>query len=164
MVSIEHETLVEGPLNNLQQSFMTIARPRRNVSNDNRYAFTALARGVWDGRWESQGRRTAPGFGGGGDEDGGGGGRRRNRRKGRQADSRFDPRYDHQHDEGGGVPLPSFAPLPEYAHGDDMSHDGSSVSGSVYSSQSRWSRGGGYYPSNDVRSQADSASYTSSRY
>lgn len=162
----EHETLVEGPLNSLKPSFMTLARPRRNVGNDTRYAFTALARGGWDGRWEDRGHRTAPGFGG----EGGGGGRR-NRRKNRQSDSRHDPRYDNQgyHDNGGhdgGVPLPNFAPLPDYGHGDDMSHDGSSVSGSVYSNQSRWSRGGGYYPSNDAQSQAGSqaASYTSSKY
>ena len=153
----EHETLVEGPLNNLQQSFMTFARPRRNIQNDSRYAFTALARGGWDGRWDerNQGYRNAPGFGGGGDG-------RRGRRKGRQTDSRFDPRYDYQYEEaGGGVPLPSFAPLPDYARGDDMSSvDGSSVNGSVYS---QWSnRGYGY--SRDTRSQADSASYTSSRY
>lgn len=160
----EHETLVEGPLNNLQQSFMTFARPRRNIQSDSRYNFTALARGGWDGRWEDRGhgQRSAPGFGGG---DGGGG--RRGRRKGRQADSRFDPRYDHYDDGGGGIPLPSFAPLPDYADGDDTSSyggDGGSVSGSVYTtgSQSGWSRGG--YYSHDMRSQADSSSVASSRY
>jgi regulator of nonsense transcripts 1 len=157
----EHETLVEGPLNNLQQSFMTFARPRRNMKSDQRYAFTALARGGWDGRWEdrSHGYRSAPGFGG---EAGGS----RGRRKGRQADSRFDPCYDYNYDDAGGsggVPLPSFAPLPDYAHGDDMSGDGGSVGGSVYTSGSHYSRGGGYY-SNDVRSQADTNSVTSSRY
>ena len=157
----EHETLVEGPLNNLQQSFMTFARPRRNMKSDQRYAFTALARGGWDGRWEdrSHGYRSAPGFGG---EAGGS----RGRRKGRQADSRFDPCYDYNYDDAGGsggVPLPSFAPLPDYAHGDDMSGDGGSVGGSVYTSRSHYSRGGGYY-SNDVRSQADTNSVTSSRY
>lgn len=152
----EHETLVEGPLNNLQQSFMTFARPRRNISSDQRYAFTALARGGWDGRWEDRGHRyrNAPGF-----ENGGGG--RHGRRKGRQTDSRFDPCYEYTsyNDAGGnGVPLPSFAPLPDYAHGDE-----GSVGGSVYTNGSQWSRGGGYY-SNDMRSQADSASVTSSRY
>ncbi|KAL7539315.1 hypothetical protein ACHAXR_009176 [Thalassiosira sp. AJA248-18] len=163
----EHECLVEGPLNNLQQSFMTFARPRRNIQSDQRYAFTALARGGWDGRWEdrSHGLRSAPGFG-----DGGGG--RRGRRKGRQTDSRFDPRYDYHYDDadGAGVPLPSFAPLPDYAGaggGDDMSSvggDGGSVSGSVYTTGTQWSnRHGGYY-SNDMRSQADSASVASSRY
>mmetsp|Transcript_11431 Transcript_11431/g.21131 ORF Transcript_11431/g.21131 Transcript_11431/m.21131 type:complete len:1051 (-) Transcript_11431:482-3634(-) len=160
----EHETLVEGPLNNLQQSFMTFARPRRNIASDQRYAFTALARGGWDGRWEDRnnGYRNAPG-------SGGGGGARRGRRKGRQTDSRFDPRYDYHYDDaGGGVPLPSFAPLPEYAGaGDDMSSvggDGGSVSGSVYTTGSQWSnRHGGYY-GNDMRSQADSASVASSRY
>lgn len=143
---------------------MTFARPRRNIRNDQRYAFTALARGGWDGRWDdrSQGYRNAPGFGDGG------GGRSRGRRKGRQADSRFDPRYDYHYDDaGGGVPLPSFAPLPDYAGGgDDMSSvggDGGSVSGSVYTTGSQqWSRGG--YYSHDMRSQADSASVASSRY
>ena len=157
----EHETLVEGPLNNLQQSFMTFARPRRNMKSDQRYAFTALARGGWDGRWEdrSHGYRSAPGFG---SETGGS----RGRRKGRQADSRFDPCYDYHYDDAGGsggVPLPSFAPLPDYAHGEDMAGDGGSVGGSVYTSGSHYSRGGGYY-SNDVRSQADTNSVTSSRY
>ena len=135
---------------------MTFARPRRNISSDQRYAFTALARGGWDGRWEDRGHRyrNAPGF-----ENGGGG--RHGRRKGRQTDSRFDPCYEctSYNDAGGnGVPLPSFAPLPDYAHGDE-----GSVGGSVYTNGSQWSRGGGYY-SNDMRSQADSASVTSSRY
>ncbi|KAL7443031.1 hypothetical protein ACHAXM_008765, partial [Skeletonema potamos] len=166
----EHETLVEGPLNNLQQSFMTFARPRRNLQSDSRYAFTALARGGWDGRWEDRnhGYRNAPGFGG----DGGGGGGNRGRRKGRQADSRFDPRYNNSHnydDASTGVPLPNFAPLPDYARGgDDMSvGGGGSVSGSVYTtgSSSQWShnRHGGYY-GNDMRSQADASSVASSRY
>jgi regulator of nonsense transcripts 1 len=159
----EHETLVEGPLNNLQQSFMTFARPRRNMKSDQRYAFTALARGGWDGRWEErgQGYRSAPGFG----AEGGGG---RGRRKGQQADSRFDPAYDNYYNGGGGggggVPLPSFAPLPDYAHGDDMSQtDGGSVGGSVYTNGSFYSRGGGYH-GNDMRSQADTNSVASSRY
>ena len=158
----EHELLVEGPLNNLQQSYMTFARPRRNIASDQRYAFTALARGGWDGRWEDRnhGYRNAPGFGGGG----GGGGGRRGRRKGAQTDSRFDPRYDYQYDEsggGGGVPLPSFAPLPDY--GDDYSSvggDGGSVAGSVYTTNSQWSDRHGY----SVRSQADTASIASSRF
>jgi regulator of nonsense transcripts 1 len=159
----EHETLVEGPLNNLQQSFMTFARPRRNMKSDQRYAFTALARGGWDGRWEErgQGYRSAPGFG----AEGGGG---RGRHKGQQADSRFDPAYDNYYNGGGGggggVPLPSFAPLPDYAHGDDMSQtDGGSVGGSVYTNGSFYSRGGGYH-SSDMRSQADTNSVASSRY
>ncbi|KAL3801039.1 hypothetical protein HJC23_002332 [Cyclotella cryptica] len=159
----EHETLVEGPLNNLQQSFMTFARPRRNISNDSRYAFTALARGAWDGHWENRNRKYgggAPGLGGGG------GGRRGGRnRRGGQTDSRFDPRYDNSSYYGDdqsmstGVPMPNFAPLPDYAV-DDMSSvgggDGGSVSGSIYTtgSQAQWSRHGGYY--SDVRSQADS--------
>ena len=159
----EHETLVEGPLNNLQQSFMTFARPRRNMKSDQRYAFTALARGGWDGRWEErgQGYRSAPGFG----AEGGGG---RGRHKGQQADSRFDPAYDNYYNGGGGggggIPLPSFAPLPDYAHGDDMSQtDGGSVGGSVYTNGSFYSRGGGYH-SSDMRSQADTNSVASSRY
>lgn len=159
----EHETLVEGPLNNLQQSFMTFARPRRNMKSDQRYAFTALARGGWDGRWEErgQGYRSAPGFG----AEGRGG---RGRHKGQQADSRFDPAYDNYYNGGGGggggVPLPSFAPLPDYAHGDDMSQtDGGSVGGSVYTNGSFYSRGGGYH-SSDMRSQADTNSVASSRY
>jgi regulator of nonsense transcripts 1 len=159
----EHETLVEGPLNNLQQSFMTFARPRRNMKSDQRYAFTALARGGWDGRWEErgQGYRSAPGFG----AEGGGG---RGRHKGQQADSRFDPAYDNYYNGGGGggggVPLPCFAPLPDYAHGDDMSQtDGGSVGGSVYTNGSFYSRGGGYH-SSDMRSQADTNSVASSRY
>lgn len=157
----EHETLVEGPLNNLQQSFMTFARPRRNIKSDQRYAFTALARGGWDGRWEDRfhgGYRSAPGLGNGA-------GGRRGRRKGRQSDSRFDPRYDYAYDEASaGVPLPSFAPLPDYAHGDDstVGGDGGSVSGSVYTTGSRWSRGG--YYCQDMQSQADSASVASSRF
>ena len=159
----EHETLVEGPLNNLQQSFMTFARPRRNMKSDQRYAFTALARGGWDGRWEErgQGYRSAPGFG----AEGGGG---RGRHKGQQADSRFDPAYGNYYNGGGGggggIPLPSFAPLPDYAHGDDMSQtDGGSVGGSVYTNGSFYSRGGGYH-SSDMRSQADTNSVASSRY
>ena len=159
----EHETLVEGPLNSLQQSFMTFARPRRNIANDSRYAFTALARGAWDGHWEDRNRgfagRDGSGFGGGGDKR-----RGRNRRRG-QTDSRFDPRYDNASYYGDdqsmstGVPMPNFAPLPDYG-GDDMSSvggtDAGSVSGSIYTtgSQAQWSRHGGYY--SDVRSQADS--------
>ena len=155
----EHDTLVEGPLNNLQPSYMTFARPRRNIQSDSRYAFTALARGGWDGRWEDRGFRSAPGFGGGGNG-------RRGGRKGRQTDSRFDPRYDYQYEDEG-VPLPSFAPLPEYMagrEGDDMSStDGGSVSGSVYTTGSRWSNRHGY-DNRDMMSQADSASVASSRY
>mmetsp|Transcript_10452 Transcript_10452/g.22457 ORF Transcript_10452/g.22457 Transcript_10452/m.22457 type:complete len:1073 (+) Transcript_10452:83-3301(+) len=160
----EHETLVEGPLNNLQQSFMTFARPRRNLAGDSRYAFTALARGRWDGRWEGRnhgfrGPHHGEGFKRGDD-------RRRGRRRGGQSDSRFDPRYDHvqYHDDaldgGAGVPLPSFAPLPSYAgsYADDMSSvggtDAGSVTGSVYTTQSQW----GY------RSQAGDSSVASSRY
>jgi hypothetical protein len=158
----EHETLVEGPLNNLQQSFMTFARPRRNIANDSRYAFTALARGAWDGHWEDRNR----GYGGGAPGFGGGGGGRKGRNRRGQTDSRFDPRYDNASYYGDdqsmstGVPMPNFAPLPDYGGVDDMSSvggtDAGSVSGSIYTntSQAQWSRGGGYY--SDLRSQADS--------
>jgi regulator of nonsense transcripts 1 len=125
----EYDCLVEGPLNNLQPSYMTFARPKRNVASDSRYAFTALARGGWDGRWDD--RRdgqphNAPGF------RNGRGGRRG---KQEQSDSRFDPRYDNGYDgyDGGGnsngvansgLPIPSFAPLPHYAGADDLSSVG----------------------------------------
>ena len=105
-----------------------------------RYAFTALARGGWDGRWEDRRDRgylhTAPGF----RPDAGGHGRRSER----QADSRFDPRYEN--DVGGyndqpvgasGLPIPSFAPLPSYAGGDDSSSVGGD---SAYDSQYGGSR------------------------
>ena len=131
----EYECLVEGPLGNLQTSFMTFSRPRRNPASDSRYAFTALARGGWDGHWEDRRDRPndAPGF------------RRRGRDK--QSDSRFDSRYEQ---EGGrhenasrtdpsGVPIPSFAPLPTYAGGggDDLSSVGGDSS---YDSQFGGSR------------------------
>ena len=101
----ERETLVEGPLNNLKECFITISRPKRNIQSDSRYAFTALARGAWDGRWED-------------------------RRDGRSQhihgkDSRYDKRYKNSHQDNGsgqGVPIPSFAPLPTYA--DDLSSVG----------------------------------------
>lgn len=131
----ENETLVEGPLNNLQPSYMTFARPRRNPAGDSRYAFTALARGGWDGRWEDR-RGVAPNA----PMQTMAGGRRGGRgRKEQQTDSRYDPRYRNTGavyaDHGSGVPLPQFAPLPSYG-GDDMSTvgDGGSVYGdsSVY--------------------------------
>jgi regulator of nonsense transcripts 1 len=111
----EYDCLVEGTLNNLQPSYMTFARPRKNLASDSRYAFTALARGGWDGRWEDRHDRphTAPGF--------------HSRGKGKQADSRFDPRYESSsyNAYGGGpsgeIPIPSFAPLPSYPGGDDLS-------------------------------------------
>lgn len=148
----EFDCLVEGPLNNLQPSYMTFARPRRNVASDSRYAFTALARGGWDGRWDD--RRdlphNAPGFRNGN--------RRGRRGKHEQADSRFDPRYDNGY--GGyednnnvnttntasnrGLPIPSFAPLPHYAGADDLSSVGgeSAYDGSQYggSKASFWSQ------------------------
>lgn len=149
----EFDCLVEGPLNNLQPSYMTFARPRRNVASDSRYAFTALARGGWDGRWDD--RRdmphNAPGFRNGN--------RRGRRGKHEQADSRFDPRYGNGY--GGyednsnvttttttasnrGLPIPSFAPLPHYAGADDLSSVGgeSAYDGSQYggSRASFWSQ------------------------
>eukprot|EP00978_Attheya_sp_CCMP212_P015350 scaffold39593_cov61-Attheya_sp.AAC.1 len=177
----EFDTLVEGPLNDLKQSYMTFARPRRNPAGDSRYAFTALARGGWDGRWDDRN--------GGADQCSTafrGGGRRGRNRKEEQTDSRFDSRYDSANDGGQyndgprGMPLPSFAPLPSYAGGDDMSSVGDS--GSVYggsqygsnaSQQHHGSRGGGYqdmfvgggngdYFSHDMRSQADTGSVAGS--
>jgi len=155
----EYECLVEGPLNNLQPSFMTFARPRRNPASDSRYAFTALARGGWDGRWEerreTKDQQAARGFNSGGG--------RRGKRKDGQADSRFDSRYNNSADgnevnySASGLPIPSFAPLPSYGdnHGDDASSVGgdSAYSGSQFGgSVNRYGMGGadrgpnlGYY-------------------
>jgi len=133
----DYDCLVEGPLNNLQPTYMTFARPKRNIASDSRYAFTALARGGWDGRWDDRRDQTydAPGFRNGG-------GRRGRRGKHEQLDSRFDPRYeaglgggyDDSHNTNGGVPVPSFAPLPRYAGADDLSSVGgeSAFDGSQY--------------------------------
>jgi regulator of nonsense transcripts 1 len=130
----EYDCLVEGPLNNLQPSYMTFARPRRNPTSDSRYAFTALARGAWDGRWDDRrGTQNAPSFRSGG----------RSRRNGKdgQSDSRFDARYggfeyNSESNKSGsnGLPIPSFAPLPSYAGGDDASSVGgdSSFGGSQF--------------------------------
>ena len=130
----ENDCLVEGPLNNLQSSFMSISRPRRNPASDSRYAFTALARGGWEGKWEDRTDRpsNAPGF-------------RQSRGKNVQADSRFDPRYKDAaasleyegRRQNDGLPIPSFAPLPTYATGDDM---GSVGGDSAYDSQYGGSR------------------------
>jgi regulator of nonsense transcripts 1 len=145
----EYDCLVEGPLNNLKPSYMTFARPRRNPASDSRYAFTALARGGWDGRWEDRGDSDnphhAPGF-----RASNGGRRGANgvgaRRKEEQTDSRFDPRYnnstrfDEPEYEGrntGGLPIPSFAPLPSYSAADDLSSVGGD---SAYGSQFGGSR------------------------
>ena len=129
----EIDTLVEGPLNNLQPTYMAFARPRRNPVGDSRYAFTALARGAWDGRWDDRERhgdreaKVAPGF--------------RSRHKDAHSDSRFDPRYskssgyDNSEARGGGLPIPKFAPLPSYG-ADDVS----SVGGDSQYSQSQFSR------------------------
>lgn len=134
----EYGCLVEGPLNNLQPSYMTFARPRRNPAGDSRYAFTALARGGWDGRWDDRRTRNAPRF--------------RSGRRGGQSDSRFDSRYgDYEYDgesvnmnRNNGLPIPNFAPLPSYAGGDDASSVGgdSSYSGSQFggSRASMWSQ------------------------
>lgn len=149
----EYNTLVEGPLNNLQPSYMTFSRPRRNVASDSRYAFTALARGGWDGRWDD--RRNL-----GGSSNGPHSSRRGRRRRGdRQTDSRHDPRYkdaafNRSQSHPNGVPLPQFAPLPTYD--DDLS----SVGGysSVYGDASvTYSQQGTYY-GGDMRSQADAGS------
>ena len=139
----ESDTLVEGPLNNLQSSYMTFARPRRNPAGDSRYAFTALARGAWDGRWEERPGRhnNSTAFRNGG---------RRGGRREKQTDSRYDSRYAvPMYDDGGGsLPIPNFAPLPSYAGGDDASSVGGDSS--MY--------GGAYDYGNDMRSQADTLS------
>jgi regulator of nonsense transcripts 1 len=127
----ELDCLVEGPLNNLQSSYMTFARPRRNPAGDSRYAFTALARGAWDGRWEDRvdrHARSVPGF-----RSNGG------RKNERQADSRFDTRYEngYSNDRPNGLPIPNFAPLPSYAGADDLSSVGGD---SAYDSQYGGSR------------------------
>ena len=152
----EYDCLVEGPLNNLQPSYMTFARPKRNPASDSRYAFTALARGGWDGRWDNRrGTQNAPGFRPGG----GGGGRRYG--KDSQGDSRFDSRYggyDYNDDANGksdsnGLPIPSFAPLPSYAGGDDASSVGadSQFSGSRFGVVSQRSGMIGTAPGKDDR-------------
>ena len=145
----EYDCLVEGPLNNLQPSYMTFARPRRNPAGDSRYAFTALARGGWDGRWDDRrGTQTAPGFRSGG---------RRGHGKDKQNDSRFDSRYSsYEYGEStngmnnngsNGLPIPNFAPLPNYTGGDDASSVGgdSSYGGSQFggSRAGMWSQKGG---------------------
>jgi AAA domain len=139
----EYECLVEGPLNNLQPSYMTFARPKRNPASDSRYAFTALARGGWDGRWDDRRERSlhaAPGFRSNA-------GNRAGRKNERQADSRFDARYEQAELSGdgnnetnqgrNGLPIPSFAPLPSYPGADDSSSVGGD---SAYDSQYGGSR------------------------
>lgn len=144
----EQECLVEGAINNLQQSYMTFTRPKRNLASDSRYAFTALARGGWDGHWEDRKvSRSAPGF-----------------RKPRQTDSRFDPRYEYSQSveapRPSAMPIPNFAPLPSY--GDDLSSVGGdsayeSQIGSVYSTRKQ-SRGPtlGYVVGGGERNDNDS--------
>jgi len=179
----EQDALVEGPLTNLQQSFMTFARPRRNPAGDSRYAFTALARGAWDGRWEEK-----PGHGRMQNSTAFGGRRRRGKGGGGQGDSRFDPRYKkYEVDElnAKGLPIPNFAPLPSYG-GDDMSsvgdnnsvyggsqyggsqYGGSQYGGSQFGGSQRYGYRGSYVSGGpgsvsgdsyyDVRSQADGGS------
>jgi len=139
----ENECLVEGPLNDLKESFAPLARPRHNYLGDSRYAFTALARGAWDGRWEDRsGVHNAPGS-------------RPSRQRGKktQTDSRFDPRYNIEGGYGGdgrgnGMPIPSFAPLPNYAGGDDLSSVGGD---SAYDSQYGGSRASYYSQRKDNR-------------
>ena len=167
----EYDCLVEGPLNNLQPSYMTFARPRRDPASDSRYAFTALARGGWDGRWEDR-RNTdrsqlpvAPGFRSTSNSNNNHNGGAWGRKGERQPDSRFDARYE---DDGynnnnsnnvttnsSGLPIPSFAPLPSYAGveddlssvgGDDSQYGGSRAS--FYSQRKDDRRGlslSGYY-------------------
>lgn len=149
----EYDCLVEGTLNNLQPSYMTFARPRKNLASDSRYAFTALARGGWDGRWDDKRDRphSAPGFRS-----------RGSRGKEKQTDSRFDPRYEsstyESYGNGGGtssgLPIPSFAPLPSYTGADDLSVGADSAYDSQYGGSrasfysQRKDRGGpslGYY-------------------
>merc|ERR1712032_928288 len=143
----EYGCLVEGPLDNLQPSYMTFARPRRNPAGDSRYAFTALARGGWDGRWDDRRHsRNAPSFRSGG---------RRGYGKNSQNDSRFDSRYgsyeydgdSHAMNGSNGLPIPNFAPLPSYAGGDDSSSVGgeSSYGGSQFggSRAGMWSQKSG---------------------
>lgn len=127
----DYDCLVEGPLHNLQQSFMTFARPKRNPAGDSRYAFTALARGAWDGRWEDRHNRMAPGFG-----------------RNRNTDSRHDPQYENvAENRKVGVPIPSFAPLPTYAGADDLSSVGGD---SAYDSQYGGSRTSFYTQRDDA--------------
>ena len=165
---------------------MTFPRPKRDPARDPRYAFTALARGGWDVvRWDESvhhhqhhhhSRRNhhnhhhhnnngnhAMGFG-----------------RSPMNDSRFDPRYNHNDDNpllhhnnnnnnnnnmynpnttsgnASGLPIPSFAPLPNYTSGSGLADDLSSVGGdSAYDSQYGNSRGGGagYYSSSQQQQQ-----------
>ena len=95
---------------------MTFAKPRRNPAGDSRYAFTALARGAWDGRWEQRPGQSHPQ-----NSAAFGGGRRtgRGRRGAQQGDSHHDPRnkYDAEELNEKGLPIPNFAPLPSYSGG-----------------------------------------------
>ena len=149
----EYGTLVEGPLNNLQPSYMTFSRPRRNVANDSRYAFTALARGGWEGRWDDTHRTSNHEKS-----------RRRKVGERKLTDSRHDPRYANHlkqaYTHPNGAPLPQFAPLPTYD--DDLS----SVGGysSVYGDASvTYSQQGTYYGGSDLQSQADTSSVADSK-
>jgi regulator of nonsense transcripts 1 len=135
------DCLVEGPLNNLQSCYMTFARPKRNPTTDSRYAFTALARGGWDGRWDESQQRRGPAQAASGWR-GGESGRVKD-----TSDSRFDSRYDaaaasYSHGKNSnGLPIPSFAPLPNYGGADDLSSVGGD---SAYDSQYGGSRASFY--------------------
>jgi hypothetical protein len=122
---------VEGPLYNLQLSYMTLAHPKRDSASDSRYAFTALAWGGWNRRWDDLRHR-------GNAETG--------LRSGPTASSRVVARitryetesdYDNHHNDqrvgSSDLPISNFAPLPSYAgRGDDTS----SVRGDIaYDSQ-----------------------------
>jgi regulator of nonsense transcripts 1 len=121
----ELDALVEGPLNNLQPSYMTFAHPRCNPAGDSHYAFTALAHGGWDGHWEDRHHNShlphAPAFcschfGARCNEE--------------QTNSCFDPHYNlaYEYEENragsAGLPIPQFAPLPSYAGADNLSSIG----------------------------------------
>lgn len=141
------DCLVEGSLNNLQACYMTFARPKRNPATDSRYAFTALARGAWDGRWEDTQQRRGPTLSAIGWKSRSGRGKD-------TSDSRFDPRYDsaaaavtyNDVRSGSGLPIPNFAPLPNY--GDDVSSVGGD---SAYDSQYGGSRASFYSQRKDER-------------
>eukprot|EP00934_Nitzschia_sp_Nitz4_P000182 Nitzschia sp. Nitz4//scaffold53_size117307//33744//36839//NITZ4_003763-RA/size117307-processed-gene-0.7-mRNA-1//1//CDS//3329554184//182//frame0 len=162
----EYDCLVEGPLNHLQPSYMTFARPRRNPASDSRYAFTALARGGWDGRWEDRRDRSdlpaATGFRGDG---------RRGRGKEQQGDSRFDTKYNetgynpdanNRNTSSNGLPIPNFNPLPNYAGGDDTSSVGGDSSfGSQFGGDrpGQWSQAVRGVNNNDSRDRGPGLGY-----
>ncbi len=115
----ENECLVEGTLANLTASALLIPKPRSRRGDDRTYARTALARGGWSGKWDSDGTTRVKS----GDGRGGGKGRAYRDRKGRSndMDSRYDPRYADATKGLASVAEESasgdlkFAPLPSYA-------------------------------------------------